>query len=69
MSWGKVNPDSLRDTVVAYCDTTIALPLFTEYAVGSAHGRRQPKALVHQREALLAALERRARDAARQCDA
>lgn len=63
VSWGKVNPGSLPDTVVAYCDTTIALPLFTEYAVGSPHGRRDRKALVHQRERLLAALETRAREA------
>lgn len=66
MSWGKVNPGSLPDTVVAYCDTTIALPLFTEYAVGTAHGRRERKELVHQRERLLAALESRARGALRQ---
>ena len=69
VSWGKVNPGSLPDTVVAYCDTTIALPLFSEYAVGSAHSRRRQKALVHQREALLAALEHRARDAARKSEA
>ena len=69
VSWGKVNPDSLPDTVVAYCDTTIALPLFTEYAVGSAHGRRERKNLVHHRDALLAELESRARGAARRSDA
>ena len=36
VSWGKVNPGVLPDTVVAYCDSTIAFPLFCEYAVGSA---------------------------------
>ena len=61
VSWGKVNPGVLPDTVVAYCDTTIAFPLFCEYAVGSAHGRRDRKALYHQRSALLAELERQAR--------
>ena len=40
VSWGKVNPGVLPDTVVAYCDSTIAFPLFCEYAVGSEHGRR-----------------------------
>ena len=35
VSWGKVNPGVLPDTVVAYCDSTIAFPLFCEYAVGS----------------------------------
>ena len=40
VSWGKVNPGVLPDTVVAYCDSTIAFPLFCEYAVGSTHNRR-----------------------------
>src|SRR4051812_13136517 len=35
VSWGKVNPGVLPDTCVAYCDSTIAFPLFCEYAVGS----------------------------------
>ena len=35
VSWGKVNPGVLPDTVVAYADSTIAFPLFCEYAVGS----------------------------------
>ena len=35
VSWGKVNPGVLPDTVVAYCDSTIAFPLFCEYAIGS----------------------------------
>ena len=33
VSWGKVNPGVLPDTVVAYCDSTIAFPLFCEYAL------------------------------------
>ena len=28
VSWGKVNPGVLPDTVVAYCDSTIAFPSF-----------------------------------------
>ena len=35
VSWGKVNPGVLPDTVVAYADSTIAFPLFCEYAVGA----------------------------------
>jgi deoxyhypusine synthase len=58
VSWGKVNPGVLPDTVVAYCDSTIAFPLFCEYAVGSRHGRRKPKALYHEREALVANLRK-----------
>jgi deoxyhypusine synthase len=63
VSWGKVNPGVLPDTVVAYCDSTIAFPLFCEYVIGSEHGRRRRRELIHQREALLADLVRQARDA------
>ncbi len=60
VSWGKVNPGVLPDTVVTYCDTTIAFPLFAEYAV--ACGARRPRRnLVHRRGELLADLERQAR--------
>jgi len=66
VSWGKVNPGVLPDTVVAYCDSTIAFPLFCEYAVGSAHGRRPRKELVHQRDALVAVLKQEAAIARRE---
>ena len=65
VSWGKVNPGVLPDTVVAYCDSTIAFPLFCEYAVGSEHNRRPRKALMEKRDDLVAALKRDARDAKR----
>ena len=60
VSWGKVNPDQLPDTVVAYCDSTIAFPLFCEYVVGSERGRRPRKALVHRLDDLVADLKRQA---------
>jgi deoxyhypusine synthase len=63
VSWGKVNPGVLPDTVVAYCDSTIAFPLFCEYAVGSANGRRTRKELIHKRDDLVADLLRQARGA------
>jgi len=63
VSWGKVNPGVLPDTVVAYCDSTIAFPLFCEYAVGSAHNRRARRELVHKRDALVADLLKQARSA------
>ena len=63
VSWGKVNPGVLPDTVVAYCDSTIAFPMFCEYAVGSPNGRRQRKELVHKRDQLVAALAKEARAA------
>src|ERR1700730_17642021 len=39
MTWGKVDPDMLPDTVTCYVDSTIALPLMTVYALS----RRQPR--------------------------
>jgi deoxyhypusine synthase len=61
VSWGKVNPSVLPDTAVAYCDSTIAFPLFCEYAVGHKNGRRPRKNLLAKRGQLLADLEREAR--------
>jgi deoxyhypusine synthase len=61
VSWGKVNPGVLPDTVVAYCDSTIAFPLFCEYVIGSAQGRRPRKELIHQRAGLVAQLTREAK--------
>ena len=61
VSWGKVNPDGLPEAVVAYCDSTIAFPLFCEYVIGSERGRRARKELVHRRAELVAELERQAR--------
>lgn len=61
VSWGKVNPGVLPDTVVAYCDSTIAFPILCEYVVGSENARRQPRRLVDHRDDLVAELERQAR--------
>ena len=66
VSWGKVNPGVLPDTVVAYADSTIAFPLFCEYAVGSANSRRPLKGLMHRREELVAALRREAMEVTRE---
>ncbi len=65
VSWGKVNPGVLPDTVVAYCDSTIAFPLFCEYAVGSRNGARTPRRLFDKREVLVAALKRQGKAARR----
>jgi deoxyhypusine synthase len=61
VSWGKVNPTVLPDTVVAYCDSTIAFPLFCEYVLGSPNGRRPRKELVHRRRELVDHLAREAK--------
>jgi deoxyhypusine synthase len=52
VSWGKIKPDQLRDTVVVYGDSTIALPLLTAYAVSKAKPRPRRELFAH-REALL----------------
>jgi deoxyhypusine synthase len=39
VSWGKVDPTKLPDAVVCYTDTTIAMPLFTSYALA----KRKPR--------------------------
>ena len=44
VSWGKVDPEKLPGTVVCYCDSTIALPLLTAYALAN-HKPRKPKRL------------------------
>jgi deoxyhypusine synthase len=63
VSWGKVNPGVLPDTVVTYCDSTIAFPLFCEYVIGSPNGRRTRRALVHKRDQLVADLRAQAKAA------
>ena len=63
VSWGKVNPDVLPDTVVAYSDSTIAFPLFCEYALASPNNRRPRKELVRRRDELVADLLAQAREA------
>ena len=55
VSWGKIDPDKLPDTVVCYVDSTIGLPVLTSYALA----RRPPrplKRLYDKRGALLQAL-------------
>jgi deoxyhypusine synthase len=55
VTWGKVDPDKLPDTVVCYTDTTIALPIMAAYALK----KRKPRTLrrlYHRREEMLARL-------------
>lgn len=59
VSWGKIDPDMLPDTVVAYVDATVALPILTAYAL-SLRGKRPLKRLYRRRGAMLAALEKEA---------
>ncbi len=57
VSWGKVDPTKLPDAVVCYTDTTIAMPLFTHYALAK-HKPRKLRRLFDQRGAMMEALTR-----------
>ena len=61
VSWGKVDPDQLPDSVVCYVDSTIALPLMTAYAI---HKRppRTLKRLYDKREQALEHIAREIRE-------
>src|SRR5262245_48122368 len=57
MTWGKVDPDQLPDTVTCYLDSTVALPLLTAYAL-SRRDRRTPKRLMDKLSDLNVAMEK-----------
>lgn len=57
VSWGKVAPAHLPDTVVCYTDVSIALPLLTAYALAN-HAPRKCSALYHRLDSLYAHLRR-----------
>jgi deoxyhypusine synthase len=57
MTWGKVDPSQLPDTVTCYLDSTVALPLVTAYALAR-RKPRQPKRLMDRLADLTAAMER-----------
>lgn len=57
VSWGKVDPDRLPDSVVAYVDTTIALPVLTAYVL-SKHPPRNQQRLYDRRGDLLARMKK-----------
>jgi deoxyhypusine synthase len=56
VSWGKIKPSQLHDTVVIYGDSTIALPLLTAYTVSKAKPRPR-RELYRKREILLKELK------------
>jgi len=55
VTWGKVDPEMLPNAVVAYVDSTIALPILTAYTLDRCKPRA-PKRLYQQREQLVEAL-------------
>ncbi|MFZ2225745.1 MAG: deoxyhypusine synthase [Candidatus Deferrimicrobium sp.] len=57
VSWGKVDPDKLPDTVVCYLDSTVALPLLCAFAFDRV-GKRARRRLYDRRAEMLAELEK-----------
>lgn len=56
MTWGKIDPDQLPDTIVCYCDSTIALPIMAAYALDVA-GSRPLKRLYDRRDEMMDTLQ------------
>jgi deoxyhypusine synthase len=57
VSWGKVDPNTLPDCVVAYVDSTISLPLLTAYVLSRVKPRKL-KRLYDRREEILESVRR-----------
>lgn len=62
VSWGKVDPERLPDTITCYCDSTIALPILTAYALAK-DAPRKLKKLYFKREEMMERLRREYRKA------
>ena len=56
VSWGKIKPEMLEDTVVVYADTTVAFPLIAAYAISRAAPRTR-RELYTKRDDMMAALK------------
>ncbi len=52
VSWGKIDPERLPDSVVCYTDSTIGLPIMAAYALAK-HPPRKPRRLYDQRANML----------------
>lgn len=57
VSWGKVNPESLENSVIVYSDSTIVLPLITAYILQNSNPKEK-KQLYTQKELLIAELKK-----------
>jgi len=55
VSWGKVDPDRLPETVVCYVDNTVGFPILAAYALAK-RGPRRLKRLYHRREEMMRTL-------------
>ncbi len=52
VSWGKIDPDRLPDAVVAYLDSTVALPILASYALAK-RSKRPLRRLYQRRGAMI----------------
>ena len=57
MTWGKVDPAMLPDTVTCYVDSTVFLPILTVYALAT-HAPRTPKRLMDRLDELTKIVEK-----------
>ena len=57
VTWGKIDPDRLPESVVCYLDSTIALPIITAYAIAN-HPPRKPRRLYHRLDEMMEDLKR-----------
>ncbi len=55
VSWGKIDPDKLPDTVVCYVDSTVAMPLIASYVLARCKPRK-PRRLYQRLPAMVDAL-------------
>ncbi len=59
VSWGKIDPDKLPDAVVAYLDSTVAMPIMVSYAMAKRRPRKLRR-LYNRRAAMMNRLFRAA---------
>ena len=64
MTWGKVDPQQLPDTITCYLDSTVALPLITAYALAN-RKPRELRRLMDRMPEIVQDLEKRTPDNAR----
>jgi len=64
VSWGKIDPNALPNTVVCYLDVSVALPLLAAYVLARSEPR-EPKRLYERRAEMMTRLEDAYRSAGR----
>jgi len=52
VSWGKIDPDAVQDSVVVYADTTIVLPIITSYALSKKLQKKHTRLYTKRKEML-----------------